>query len=265
VASLVPPLIRRRVVDEVLGPEATTDVSGEGFTRLGVLVLGLLLVECTTWAVQWGQGLAATWLGARITADVRAALYRCLEMLSLKVYDTRTTGALMARVTADAGTLEHFLIRGLPQLIIHALTFVGVLAVMVWMNWQLALVILVPVPAIWAWSVVFWRRMSPLLRRSSQVGATFSGELAEALAGIRVVKAFGQEREAVGKFAHSNDRLRRLNVKTHRTRAVLMATTNLVTGLGILILWLVGGREVIRGELTLGTLLALYGYVSLFY
>jgi ATP-binding cassette, subfamily B, bacterial len=143
-ASLVPPLITRRVVDEVLGPETTTDVSGEGLTRLGVLVLGLLLVQCTTWAVQWGQGWGATWLGARITADVRAALYRCLEMLSLKVYDTRTTGALMARVTAAAGTLEHFLIRGLPHLIIHALTFVGVLAVMVWMNWQLALVVLVP-------------------------------------------------------------------------------------------------------------------------
>ena len=177
----------------------------------------------------------------------------------------RSSPSRPSSTTGDAGTLEHFLIRGLPQFVIHALTFVGVLSVMVWMNWQLALVVLIPVPAISAWSVMFWRRMSLLLHRSSQARATFSGELVEALAGIRVVKAFGQERAVVNKLARSHERLRRLNVKTHRTRAVLLATTNLVTGLGIVILWLVGGRELIKGELTLGTLLAFYGYVWLFY
>ncbi len=120
-------------------------------------------------------------------------------------------------------------------------------------------------PIIWLWSHVFWRWMSPILRRASQAAAAFSAGLGENLAGIRVVKAFGQEAVMAGKFQRSNSQLLRWNAELHRTRAVLMATTALLTNVGILALWWWGGSRVVRGDVTLGTLLAFYGYASLFY
>jgi ATP-binding cassette subfamily B protein len=262
--TLAPPLITRHIVDDVLASRVSAP-SGVRLSRLSILLLTLMLLQGATWGLQWGQGRGAMWLGARVTADVRAALYHRLEMLSLKIYDARSTGGLMARVTADAGTLEHFLIRGLPQLVVHVLTILAVLALMAWMNASLTLVVLLPVPVIWAWSVVFWRRMSPLLHRSSRIAASLAAELSDTLTGIRVIKAFGREPDAVTKFAQVNVRLQNAAAETHRTRAVLLATTNLVTGLGILLLWVVGGAKVVTGSVTLGTLLAFHACVWLFY
>jgi ATP-binding cassette, subfamily B, bacterial len=262
--TLAPPLITRHIVDDVLVSQVSPP-SGVRLARLSTLVLSLVLLQCATWSVQWAQAWGAMWLAARVTADARAALYRCLQMLSLKVYDTRAAGGLMTRVTADPGTLEHFLIRGLPQLVVHALTVLAVLALMGWMDMSLALVVLLPVPVIWAWSVSFWRQMNPLLYRSSQSAASLAAELSNTLTGIRVIKAFGREHAAATKFAQANARLQNAAADTHRTRAVLLATTNLVTGLGILVLWVVGGAKVLAGDITLGTLLAFHACVWLLY
>src|SRR5262249_25706627 len=85
------------------------------------------------------------------------------------------------------------------------------------------------------------------------------------LAGIRVVKAFGREAVMAERFERSNRQLLRRNAELHRTRAVLMGTTALLTNVGILALWWWGGSRVVRGDITLGTLLAFYGYASPFY
>jgi ATP-binding cassette subfamily B protein len=266
IVSLAPPLLTKRLVDDALGAPTSIGATGEErLTRLTALVLGLLLIELATWAVEWAQGWSVTWLGARLTADIRAVLYHHLETLPLTRHDRSPSGSLMARVTSDASALEHFLIRGLPQLAIRALTLVGVFMVMARMDVRLALIVAVPVPIIWIWGEVFRRRMSPVFRRASQAAAAFSAGLGENLAGIRVVKAFGQEATEVRKFEQWNRQVVRRNAELHGTRAVLMATTGLLTNGGMLALWLWGGARVVRGELTLGTLLAFYGYVSLFY
>jgi ATP-binding cassette subfamily B protein len=264
--SLLPPLVTRRIIDDALGASATVQAGAEArLTQLTVFVLGLLLIQLGTWAAEWTQGWNVTWVGARLTADIRAVLYQHLGRLPLRIHDRSPSGSLMARMTSDASALEHFLIRGLPQLAIRGLTLVGVFVVMARMDVGLALIVAIPVPIVWLWSHVFWRWMSPILRRASQAAAAFSAGLGENLAGIRVVKAFGRETVMAEKFERSNSQLLRRNAELHRTRAVLMATTALLTNVGILALWWWGGSGVVRGDLSLGTLLAFYGYASLFY
>jgi ATP-binding cassette subfamily B protein len=264
--TLLPPVITRRIVDDVLVPRGG-DARGPGdrLTLLGLLALALLGLRVLSWGAEWVHGWVVAWLGARVTADIRSQLYRQLEMLALCFHDKRAVGSLMSRVTNDAGTLQDFLIRGLPYVLLNTLTFLGIFGFMLVMNWPLALAVVLPVPLLWAWGLLFWGRMRLLYHKWWQAGAQFSAQLGESLSGARVVKAFTQEEREVAKFAHYNNTLLRANVRTNRSRAILLATMGLLTSFGVLALWLFGGLEVMRGGMTLGTLLAFYGYIWLFY
>ena len=265
-SQLIPPLITRRIVDDVLMLKEGTSIGmSERLTLLGLLVLALVGVRALSWGTEWAHGWIVTWLGARVTADIRSRLYRQLELLSLKFYDKRKTGAVMSRVTRDAGRLQEFLVEGLPYLLINGLTLIGILGFLLWMNWKLTLFILVPVPIMMAWGVFFWRRMRSYFNKWDQAWSDLMAMVNEALSGIRVVKAFAQEIREIAAFNKRNKILRRISIKTEVNWEIFFATSSLVTSFGVLIVWLLGGLEVIKDNLTLGTLLAFYAYMWLFY
>ena len=265
-SELIPPLITRRIVDDVLMLKEGTSIGmAERVTLLGFLVLALIGVRVLSWGTEWAHGWIVTWLGARVTADIRSRLYRQLELLSLQFYDKRKTGAVMSRVTRDAGRLQEFLVEGLPYLLINGLTLIGILGFLFWMNWKLTLFILVPVPLMMAWGVFFWRRMRRYFNKWDQAWSDLMAMVNEALSGIRVVKAFAQEIREVAAFNKRNKVLRRISIKTEVNWEIFFATSSLVTSFGVLIVWLFGGLEVIKDNLTLGTLLAFYAYMWLFY
>ena len=265
-AELAPPLITRRLVDEVLLPveEAITTLD-ERFVLLGWLVLMLVGVRVLSWIAELAHGWVVTWLSARVTADIRAELYRRLEMLSLQFYDKRQVGGLISRITRDAGTLQEFLIDGLPYLVINALMIVGILAFMFSMSWQVTLYILIPVPLLLVWSVLFWRRMRRLFHKYGQGWSLLGTQLNEAFHGIRVVKAFSQEHREIGAFEEKNEQLARVSRRTARNWWVLWAMMGLMSAFGMFIIWLAGGMQVLDGVITTGTLLALYSYMWLVY
>jgi ATP-binding cassette subfamily B protein len=267
-ANLATPIITRSIVDDVLvpSPQAAASVSADRPLRLlGWLALLMLGVRLVSWVAEWVHGWITTGLGARVTANVRSQLYRHLEFLSLRYHDRRPVGASMSRVTNDAGTLQHFLIRGVPTVLINVLTIVGIVAVMLWMNWRLALAVLIPLPLLAYWSISFWRRLSPLLARWHRMVARFAARTREDLSGIRVTRAFAAERRQSEQFDRLNRAWSELNISINRSRAALMASIGVITGAGVGILWLTGGLQVLKGELTLGTLLAFYGYVFMLY
>jgi ATP-binding cassette, subfamily B, bacterial len=265
-AELAPPMITKWIVDRVLMPPAETAAPLEArFRLLGVLVLGLIGVRLLSWAGEWVHGWIMAWMGARVTADIRSQLYRRLEMLSLGFYDKRQVGSLMSRVTRDAGRLQEFLVNGLPYLIINGLMIVGILGFLVYLSWRLSLYIILPVPLMVAWGMFFWKRMHRFFHRWGEVWEKLTERTNEALNGIRVVKAFAQEKREIAAFAEPNRRLRQVAVETQLNRGIFFATMTLLTGLGVLIVWLLGGRQVVREEITLGTLLAFYSYMWLFY
>lgn len=265
-SHLIPPLIYRRLVDDVLAPgkEAARSLD-ERLLLLGLLVLAMVGVRAWSWVAELVHGWVVAWLGARVTADIRNQLYRRLEMLSLQFYDKRQVGSLISRVTRDAGMLQDFLVDGLPYLIINALMIGGILAVLFSMSWRVTLYILVPVPLMLIWSFVVWRRMRRLFFRFGHGWSQLSTRLNEALNGIKVIKAFGQEKREVAAFERRNAFLADISRRTARNWFVLWATMSLVTGFGMLAIWYFGGLEVLHGDLTLGTLVALYSYMWLVY
>ena len=260
--ALIPPMLTRQIVDGVFIPkEGNTDSMDERLTLLGLLVLAMVGIRVLNWGMEWAHGWTVSWLGARITADIRNRLYQQLELLSLQFYDRRQVGAVMSRVTRDAGRLQEFLVEGLPYLIINALTIIGILGILFWMHWLLGLLILVPVPFILVWGVIFWKRMRLYFNKWDQAWSDIMAAVNETLSGVRVVKAFAQEVREIASFGVRNKKIRQLAIRTEINWEIFFATTTFLTSFGMLIMWLFGGREVIRDALTLGTLLAFYAYM----
>ncbi|MEW6756292.1 MAG: ABC transporter transmembrane domain-containing protein, partial [Candidatus Latescibacterota bacterium] len=266
-SHLVPPLIYRRLLDDVLVPKgaAAQRTVEERLALLGILVLAMVGVRAWTWVAELAHGYINTWLSARVTADLRNQLYQRLEMLSLQFYDKRQVGGLISRVTRDAGMLQNFLVDGLPYLVINALMIVGILAFLFTISWRVTLFILIPIPLILVWSMLFWRRMRRIFHRFGHGWSQLSERLNEALSGIRVVKAFAQEEREIRSFEERNQVLAEIGRQTARNWFLMWSTMGLVSGAGLLIVWYLGGQEVLHQHLTLGDLMAIYSYMWLVY
>ena len=266
VAELMPPLVTKHLIDDVLVPTVGSDLSLAGrYDLLGLLVLALIGVRVWSWGAELIHHWVVSWLGARVTTDIRAQLYRRLEMLSLQFYDKRSTGGLISRVSRDAEMMQDFLVDGLPYLIIEGLMIVGIIGFLFSMSWKITLLVLIPVPLTLLWSILFWRRMRKMFNKHSRGWSQLGSRLNEALHGIRVVKAFAQEPRELAAFAERNENLSVVSRGTARNWMALWSTMSLVTGLGILIVWYFGGSEVLRDQLSIGTLLAIYSYMWLIY
>ncbi len=266
VAELIPPYVTKLIVDDVLVlPEGAEMLYDERLSLLGWLVLALVGIRLITWGGEWAHGWTVTWLSARVTADIRSQLYRRLELLSLQFYDKRQVGAVMSRVTTDSSRLQMFLVDGLPYLVIEAMMLLGILAALFMMSWSLAILVLIPVPLIMIWGYAFYRRMRKFFTSWMQSWSDTMARVNEALTGIRVVKAFAQEKQEIRVFKRRNDKLTRIGITTEVNRGIFYKTMTLLTAAGVIIVWYYGGLEVIDGELTLGTLMAFYSYMMLLY
>lgn len=266
--QLAPPYLQKLMIDSVLTPPVAGGADKPYFGDFGFLVL-LVLGTAAAGLATTGLQIATSWLaavvGTRITMDVRSELYRSLERLSLSFHNKREQGALMSLVTRDTESLNYFLINGLPYLVTNSLLLVGIMAILVTMNWQLALLILIPAPFVVAGGGLLWRRMRLLWNQWSHSWALFSAHLSESLAGIRVAKAFHQEDAEIDRFDARNADLSRIIVREGRIAGGAFALLNFITGTGAYVAWLAGGRAVIGGTMTLGELVAFIGYLWLLY
>lgn len=265
-AELAPPLVMIRLADDVLlpPPDSTATVD-ERFALLGLLVLALVGVRVWSWMAELVHGWVVTWLSARVTADIRAQLYRRLEMLTLQFYDKRQVGSLISRVTRDSSMLEEFLIDGLPYLIINVFMIIGILGLMFTMSWKVTLYILLPLPLLILWSALFWKRMRLIFHKYGRGWSGLGTRLNEALNGIRVVKAFAQEKREIDSFDEKNRELGAISRRAARNWWVLWSTMSLASGFGMIIIWALGGIQVLDGEISIGVLLGLYAYMWLVY
>ncbi len=256
--GLVPPLITRHIVDDVLTPRTNFDL-------LIWLVAGLLGVGVLTWMTDVGRKWLGTWVGLRTTENMRAHLYRALQFLPLRFYDKRTVGSLISRMNNDSDMVEEYLIFDIPYIVSNVMMLVGILGMLFYMNWELTLYVLLPVPPIAAGGSMVWRRMESHWRRWSVKWSQLSSHLNESIRGIRIVKAFAQERREGERFDRRSDELRRVMVSAERNWVVFGMVTNFFMSFGVFFVWYIGGGQILDGELTLGALMAFITYIWMLY
>ncbi len=146
-------------------------------------------------------------LGERFILDMRVRLYAYLQRLSLSFFERTSTGELMSRVTNDVNALEQFVTHGTALTAVDLLRLVGAIAVLFVLNWQLALLVIIPVPLLVVGLRAFNTRVRPIYRRVRDRLGDINAQLQDNLAGMRVIQAFGQEERALQRFANESEEL----------------------------------------------------------
>jgi ATP-binding cassette subfamily B protein len=265
--KLLSPLPLKFAVDGVLGghplPWPLAGLGGPGL--LAVAAVLLVLVALLGQAVGLASSLLGTYIGEKLVREFRAVLFRHAQRLSLAYHDTKGTADATYRIQYDAGCIQWVVADGTVPLVTSAFTLIAMAAVVIALDWQLALVALAAAPVLFALSHVYGRRLKRQAKEVKKIESSALAVVQEVLSAIRVVKAFGQEDREHGRFvAKSTDGMRaRLRV------ALLSGALGLLIGLTVAVgtaaVLYVGVRHVQTGVLTLGDLLVVMAYLSQLY
>jgi len=268
VAELVPPKLQQYMVDRILSAR-TDDPGGTALpdfrTALLLVVLALAFSRVLLSAVGVLKGRLATAIGTGITATLRDAMVRKLQELSVAYYDRHQVGSMISRVAHDSEVLHGLVHQFTGGFLLQIVQLVAVGGMLVWINPKLALYTLIPVPLVVLGSWIFWKHVYPKHYRLWDASSKQMSRLSGMLSGIRVVKAFAQEPREQGRFHESSDHLRQWRQWVEHTNTTYAASMQIVFSLGGLIVWYVGGRDVIGGDMTLGQLIAFLAYLAMFY
>lgn len=257
VLELVPPLFQREIVDGVIG--------GRDLSRLGLLAAGLAGVLAARQVARAGDMYLRHALGERFILDLRVRLYAYLQRLSLSFFERTSTGELMSRVTNDVNALEHFVTHGSALAAMDLLRLVGASAVLFFLGWKLALWVLLPVPVLAVALRDYNIRVRPVYRSVRDRLGDINSRLQDSLSGIRVIQAFGQEERELERFTARSEDYYRARVRGIRYWTTFFPAMGFVASMGTVIVLAAGAGMVVRGQLTLGTLVAFLAYVTSFY
>jgi len=251
--GLIWPQVVQRVID--LG------LRDAGF--LDLLILGLVVVLLVRAVIDGLRQFVMAYTGEKVIFDLRMAIVRHMQSLSLSFFNRRKTGELMSHVTSDATLVHGVITQTIIQVLGQVLTLVGGVVVIFLMNWRLALLTLVVAPPIAILGQRMGRRIRDISREAQDAQGEAVGVLQEAIAEVRVVQAFTREEYEAARF---HERLLFTFNKTIE-RARIGATMFPIIGFlgfmsSIVVLWY-GGHEVARGEMTAGMLVAFLLYMNM--
>lgn len=271
--DLVTPQLTRYLVDNVLpgSAQAAQQMQAESGLRarqmqlLLYVVLVLAGVQVARMFVNIFNGRLGNRVGTAITADMRVRLVHHLQQLSVAYYDRQQVGSLVSRVAYDTEAIQGFINQLTSGFLFQIIMLVGVGAMMFTIDPMIALYALVPAPLVIAGSIVFWRYIYPRYYKFWDASSKQAGMLSGILSGIRVVKAFGQEGREGNRFNAASERLKQTRRSVDGAVVVFNPMMAVVFQLGGWIVWYMGGRDVIGGTLTLGELMAFFGYLAMFY
>ena len=257
VLQLAQPYLMKLVIDRYI---PAGDLAG--LNRVAVLYLLIL-------AASFGLEFSQTWLlqltGQRIMFDMRMQIYRHLQRIDLKFYDRNPVGRLMTRVTTDVDVLNDLFTSGVVSVFGDVFTLVGIMIVLLSMNWRLALVTFAVLPLIVLVTQWFRRNVRESYRTVRLWIARINAYLQEHITGMATVQLFRREARAFAKFEAINERHRRANVDSIFYYAVFYPAVEFVGALAAALTIWYGGRWVLAGTLTLGSLVALLLYSQRFF
>lgn len=263
--DLVSPQLTRFLVDDVLAVGTVGPGPGRQLQLLAMVVGVLAVVQVARQVVNVINGRLASRVGTGLTFDIRGRLVDHFEKLSVSFYDRQQSGSLIGRVAYDTEALHGFVQQLTQGFLLQLLMVLGVWIMMFTIDAQLALLALLPAPLVMGATVFFWRKVFPRYYRTWDASSRQASALGGMLGGIRAVKAFGQERAELQRFQRASGRLR--SARRHVDTGIV--TFNGVVGvlfqMGGWMVWYFGGRGVIGGDLTLGELMAFFGYLWMFY
>jgi ATP-binding cassette subfamily B protein len=255
--ALAPPYLTKLVIDRYI---PAGDLSG-----LGLVAVLFLLTLAGSFALEFVQTWTMQLTGQRIMCDLRMQIYRHLQRLDLKFYDRNPVGRLMTRVTTDVDVLNELFTSGVVSVFGDVFTLIGIMAVLIWMDWRLALIAFSVLPLIALITQWFRTNVRESYRTVRMWIARINAYLQERITGMSTVQLFRREERDFAAFDEIDRQHRDANVDSIFYYAVFYPAIEFVSALATaLILW-VGGGWVLQDTVTLGSLVAFILYSQRFF
>ncbi|CAP42201.1 cyanophycin metabolism-associated ABC transporter [Bordetella petrii] len=262
-ATLVPPYLTMPLMDDVLIPFQNGAPIDYSLVRL--YLGGLLASAALAWGLGWARTYILAWVSERIGADLRTTTYEHLQQLSLQYFGGKRTGDLISRIGSETDRICIFLSLHLLDFATDVLMIAMTAAILVSINPWLALVTLAPLPFI-VWMIHAVRdRLRHGFEKVDRIWADITNVLADTIPGIRVVKAFAQEKREVQRFRAANNRNLEVNDRVNSLWSLFSPTVTLLTEIGLLVVWVFGIWQVANKQITVGVLAAFLAYIGRFY
>ena len=230
------------------------------------LIVVLFLVSAVVYAVAtYAQTYLVGWVGQRALQDLRIRLFIHLQRLSIGFYSRNRTGVIISRMTNDVEALDQLVEDGMATLIQSGLTLIGVVVILFVLDSHLALLTFLVLPVLAVGAFLFRIASADAYRLTREKIATITGYLQETLSGIRVVRAFGQERAHIKRFAELNDENRAANMTTVNLNAAYFPAVEFLSAMVTAEILVIGGIEAINGHTSTGVVFAFIAALNNFF
>ena len=262
---LLEPWPLKFVVDTLSGStisQATPLSTLDGNTTIALAAAAIILVVAARAVSAYWSTVAMALAGNRVLTQVRNELYSHLLRLSLTYHDRARGGDLLTRLVGDIGRMQEVAVTALLPLLISVLTLVGMLSMMLWINWQLALISLLAFPLAALTMARFSSRIRTAARKQRKREALMATSAGEAFGAMRVVHAFGLEQALGAAFRTTNQKSLKEGVRAKRLSAQLERSVDVFIALATALVVWYGARVVQAGILTIGDLIVFLSYLK---
>src|ERR1700720_561615 len=239
-----------------------SDAPLTGIAQIGGLYVGILIF---TFALEFIQTYLMQWTGQKVMFDLRRQIFRHLQFMHVGFFDKHPVGRLVTRVTTDVDALNEMFTAGVVSIFEDVFVLAGIIAIMMRMNWKLALITFAVLPLIVYATLIFRDKVRDSYRRIRTAIARINSFLQEAVSGMLVLQLFNREKRAFNKFSDINASHMEAFKDAIMAYSVYYPVVEILSAIAIAsIIWF-GGNDVIRGVATLGVLVAFMQYAQRFF
>ena len=231
-------------------------------TLLALILLALYLLRIVFRFLSSYLTHKAAW---HLVGDLRSRLYDKLQSLDLGFFHDKQTGDLMSRVVNDTRDFELLYAHMIPEMITNMVTFVGVLVILLTINWRLALITCAPIPLILCSGVIFAKVVRPFFKASQKSMGELNAQLQDSLSGLHEIQAFGQEKHESQRVREKNFDQVKAMLRALRASAIFHPSVEFLSSAGTVLVVFFGGMLAYKGQLSVADIVAFVLYLSLFY
>ena len=250
--NLYIPWIIKDMIDEVLA-----DKNGTMLNWIAASIIAIFIVRGLFW---YGQNYLMSYVGQSVIIDIRAAVFKKLQRLSVSFYDMNKTGTIMSYVTNDVNALQSAMVENTIEMITEGFILIGSVVAMIYLDWRLTLFTVCTFPVVLWFMEFFGKKIRKTGGRIQECTADITSVLQESVASARVIKSFVREDYEVDRFDVENKANFRANMKNAQLMATLTPVVELVAAIGVTMIIWYGGNNVINGTITAGSLVAFLTY-----
>lgn len=250
--NLYIPWIIKDMIDEVLA-----DKNGTMLNWIAASIIAIFIVRGLFW---YGQNYLMSYVGQSVIIDIRAAVFKKLQRLSVSFYDKNKTGTIMSYVTNDVNALQSAMVENTIEMITEGFILIGSVVAMIYLDWRLTLFTVCTFPVVLWFMEFFGKKIRKTGGRIQECTADITSVLQEFVASVRVIKSFVREDYEVDRFDVENKANFRANMKNAQLMATLTPVVELVAAIGVTMIIWYGGNNVINGTITAGSLVAFLTY-----